>query len=798
MRYRRRTATIHLSQIAGLLAAVLLLIAACNPFGPEQIYQTTSVGVAVSAGSGGATASVVTGGSGAAAARSIASAPQFAVVGAPDPANITLVTLTISGEDKFGVFQDPLATAVLTNVGGIWQATVDDLPIGPALTFAVEAFDAGGDALYSGSSTVVLGAAGETVSIDLYPVTDGTPVVFPIIQSITRPAEIIVDTSETVSVALSGTANEDLDVSFDSGGGTFTPNPAVVALSGSGTATLDALYGAPSVVGTYDHSVNVTNEQGNSVTTAFQTVVVYETGSVDVVIGIAPAIIGLSASRSGSDVSYTATVTDDKPLGELIYSWSIVQGGGTPGAAFVDPGANPGTLGGYDETVTGTVSITVTDGDGLSTTVTFDLPAGQFPDSLVVDGGGTTPPPFGLPGETDPAFGTNGIVGSTVLGPGRAVDVHEDAQGRLYVSGTDVVDPRQAAGTVTRLDTSGAIDTSFASAGTFLIDLPNAVTWVRDVVDDGSGGLFVVAFTNETGDGPEDTIVTRLDSTGQVDTSYGTAGQTVFDFGFTRLRAISAALDAAGGLIVAGFTGDAGANVYFVTRLLPDGQIDTAFGTNGLATISRGQNQELHEVFIDSAGRILITGVSLDATNSREFVTARFTAGGILDTTYGTNGVATTPPAVNAFAIGSAMDSSDRLIVVGQIRDAGGIASAAVARFLPNGSLDPSFDSDGIATYETSAPTDYAIAATVADDGKIVFTVLTEEASGEGDLLVGRANADGTLDTAFGTGGFATVDIDLADIGWDVIIDSFDRIVVAGQTIASDGSASQFAVRLFP
>ena len=387
---RRHTAPRRLPQLAALVVAALLLIAACNPFGPEQIYQTTSVGVAVSAGSGGATASVVSGGSGAVAARSIASAPQFAVVGAPDPANITLVTLTISGEDKFGVFQDPLATAVLTNVGGIWQATVDDLPIGPALTFAVEAFDAGGDALYSGSSTVVLGAAGETVSIDLYPVTDGTPVVFPIIQSITRPAEIIVDTSETVSVALSGTANEDLEVSFGSGGGTFTPNPAIVALSGSGTATLDALYGAPSVVGTYDHSVSVTNEQGNSVTTAFQTVVVYETGSVDVVIGIAPAIIGLSASRSGSDVSYTATVTDDRPLGELIYSWSFVQSGGTPGVGFADPAANPGTLGGYDETVTGTVSITVTDGDGLSTTVTFALPAGQFPDAVVADSGAGT------------------------------------------------------------------------------------------------------------------------------------------------------------------------------------------------------------------------------------------------------------------------------------------------------------------------------------------------------------------------------------------------------------------------
>ena len=389
----RRPSLLTLGTV-GLVA----LLTSCGLLLPTPIYETTTVGIAVSSGpSGSLQASFSIGGTGASAARSLGSsiggAPLGAIIGAPDPADISLVTLTITGEDRFGVFQDPLATATLTQVGGVWQATVDNLPIGPSLSFSVSAIDAGGTELYSGSSTRVLGGADETINIALYPVTDATPVFFPVIERITRPAEIVVDTTETVSIDLAGTADETLSVEFSSGGGSFTPNPASVALPSSGAGTLDAAYGAPSVPDTYTHSVRVTNSQGNSVQTQFPTVVVYETGSATITIGIAPAVIGLSASRSGSDVTYAATVTDDAPLTELTFAWSFVQTGGTPGATFAPAAANPGTLDGYDETVSGTVELVVTDGEGLSTTVTFGLPAGQLPDSIVVDTGSETEGP---------------------------------------------------------------------------------------------------------------------------------------------------------------------------------------------------------------------------------------------------------------------------------------------------------------------------------------------------------------------------------------------------------------------
>jgi hypothetical protein len=84
-------------------------------------------------------------------------------------------------------------------------------------------------------------------------------------------------------------------------------------------------------------------------------------------------------------------VSDDGPVGELGYGWSFTQDAGTPGAGFGIEDENPGVMGGYDETVAGEIELAVRDGDGLVTTVTFALVAGQFPDALVVD---DTPQPL--------------------------------------------------------------------------------------------------------------------------------------------------------------------------------------------------------------------------------------------------------------------------------------------------------------------------------------------------------------------------------------------------------------------
>jgi hypothetical protein len=360
---------------AAVFVAVALILAValtgCGLIGQQAVYDTATVEVFVTS--------------------NLLESLVFVGIKSISPGEIDSVVLTVVGEDKYGVHQDPLVTVELAGSGAAWSVTVPELPLGPVLTFTLEAFDGDNRLIYTGTTTTALSSANLTVAIVLTPYVEGSTVIFfPVIRQIVRPAEIIEGTDAQVSVALEGSSEEILSAVATSGGGIFTPsgdelNPIEIPLSG-GAATLELTYGAPADdPATYVHSLWVANEQGNSVQREFSTVVVWATGTGEIAIGgIAPAITGISLSLNGSDLIITAAVSDDGPLSELSYEWSF-----DGGLALTDSAVNPTVLEGYSEAATGVVTLRVTDSDasiqvgGLSTEVSFLLPADLFPDDVV-------------------------------------------------------------------------------------------------------------------------------------------------------------------------------------------------------------------------------------------------------------------------------------------------------------------------------------------------------------------------------------------------------------------------------
>jgi YVTN family beta-propeller protein len=353
----------NLSRIAVCTLVVLLYLAGCGLLspGPVPIYQTTSAQMAV------ALPGVVS--------------PMGLSAGSA--ADVVSMAVVVAGEDIYGEYQDPLVTGELTLEGdGVWRVAIADLPIGPSLTFTVRGYDAADEEIFSGVTVQPLTGAGDTVSVDLEPIADAVLITFPVITQISRAAEIENGSlGNPVSVDVRGSADEPLSYSFTSGGGSFMPESGTVDLPSSGVGAFVSGYDAPAEIGEYYHGVRVTNSQGNAVTTDFLTMVVYGTTPVTMEMSFAPSVIGLSAQRIGIGVRWEAVVSDDGPEAELTYLWEYDGGLG-----FIDPTDNPAELSGYEETATGTITLTVTDGSGagLSTTVSFLLAAGQFPDTLVV------------------------------------------------------------------------------------------------------------------------------------------------------------------------------------------------------------------------------------------------------------------------------------------------------------------------------------------------------------------------------------------------------------------------------
>lgn len=352
---------------------------------------------------------------------------------------------------------------------GVWSITLTALPVGVPLVFTAHAYDGGPTEVFSGTTSTTLTGGSDTVTIAMAP---APPLVqaLPRIVAIQTPGQMLPDGTADISFLLEGNADETLDwtVTADASGGSFAPSSDSFVLASSGSGTLTVTYTAPSLTGTYVNSVRVTNSQGNSVEATFTIEVASGTGQV--ILQFAPVVTAIDGSRQGTTVTWTATVVDDDPT--LFYTWSAdLTGESSP--AFRDPSTNPALLDGYDQAVAGTLTLVVSDGV-LSSTVTINLPAGQFPDTLqVFDGTGWTyQDGDGIPELTDVPTLT-----PSPFGPGDTVTISVPVDSDVGYLGACVLDSFAAALTLSDAFDRGCTEQWSISSG------PGLMTY--DLVVDG-------------------------------------------------------------------------------------------------------------------------------------------------------------------------------------------------------------------------------------------------------------------------------------------------------------------------
>src|SRR5262245_31488051 len=132
-------------------------------------------------------------------------------------------------------------------------------------------------------------------------------------------------------------------------------------------------------------------------------------------------------------------------------------------------------------------------------------------------------------------------------------------------------------------------------------------------------------------------------------------------------------------------------------RLLTAGALDVTFGTGGTALVDvAGGNDQAAAVAIQGDGKLVLAGTAFNSSNNtNDFALVRLNANGSLDTTFGTNGKATADfagagaSATTDQASAVALQSDGKIVVVGSSG-----ADFAVARFNANGSLDTTFGTE--------------------------------------------------------------------------------------------------------
>ncbi len=216
-----------------------------------------------------------------------------------------------------------------------------------------------------------------------------------------------------------------------------------------------------------------------------------------------------------------------------------------------------------------------------------------------------------------------------------------------------------------------------------------------------------------------------------------------------------------------------------------NGSLDVTFGTGGIVTTDvGGGNNPGQAVAIQADGKIVVGGYSRIGAND-DFTVARYNPNGTLDTSFDGDGIVTTPVGPGddqGLTIGVQPDG--KIILAGQSSNGTNTDIAAV-RYNSNGSLDTSFDGDGIVTTPVASGFELVRSIAFQIDGKIVVAGQTFNLVNN-DIVVVRYNSDGSLDSTFdGNSGIGNGIVTTAvgsgnDLGYGVAIQNDGRIVVAG------------------
>lgn len=237
--------------------------------------------------------------------------------------------------------------------------------------------------------------------------------------------------------------------------------------------------------------------------------------------------------------------------------------------------------------------------------------------------------------------------------------------------------------------------------------------------------------------------------------------------------------------------------------LLNAGALDPTFGSGGFATTPINTNAIVNSVIVQPDAKIVAGGVST-ANNIQVFSLARYNSNGTLDSTFGKAGIVTT-----AFGTISAAIEEIALQSDGKIVAAGTVASTplaiggqfGVARYNANGTLDSTFGSGGQVTVSIGGlDADRVAGVVIAKDGSIIVAGITNFLSPQGQSEVALASftPSGGLNPNFGIGGIVKTTIGTnADVG-DVALQSDGKIVVVGGTNTSASIISLFSIRYSP
>lgn len=330
--------------------------------------------------------------------------------------------------------------------------------------------------------------------------------------------------------------------------------------------------------------------------------------------------------------------------------------------------------------------------------------------------------------------------------------------GRTYVlDNFTVTDTRLF---VIRLNEDGSFDTTFSNDG--LVTIAEDFININDAILQPDGKILIVGgqvrgFGTQAND--ENMLMIRLNPDGSKDNSFGNRGVVELGTPQTRERIVSVALQSDGKIVAALQTQVGGVSQQMaVARFNSNGVLDTSYGTQGIAAANLGFDfVTATDVHVTPSNEALLLG----RTFSNDFIglLVKFDSAGNPVTDFGTAGLVTVtfPPDDDISGVDSIAMQGDKILVGGITFHPPTQNVVAINRYHADGTLDTTFGDQGSAVLDVPDINGERVSTfsgnlIVQQDMRILFG--TDAAVGSAGVgILGRFTADGQLDTTFGTGG---------------------------------------------
>jgi len=238
-------------------------------------------------------------------------------------------------------------------------------------------------------------------------------------------------------------------------------------------------------------------------------------------------------------------------------------------------------------------------------------------------------------------------------------------------------------------------------------------------------------------------------------------------------------------------SGSASGNDFAIARFNGNGTLDSSFGAGGVVMLDMGSDSDsVNAIAVQGDGKIVVAGETTRSATSTDFALARLNSNGSLDATFGSGGTVVTDLSGDTDQLNAMKIAADGSIVVGGWSYVDGFPQFTLARYSNLGAMM------GNASASFAMGYSQAQSIALASDGSVYAGgMLYDFSTGQRDFGVAHFMAGGAVDSSFGVGGFAQIDLGgESECANAVAVQSDGRILLAGKYHNSLDSRDDFAV----